>query len=249
MGLVKEIYGDDDLIDSMKHFDFVRDPVKTAIPSPTRPDLPPIPTLLARSGWSPELGYEIYLEDSSRGGELWDLCMELGSKYNIFPGAPNQQRRIEAGMLSFGGDTLENTNALELGLPKRFVDPYMEPDFIGKEALQEIYEDGVKRKFCGFWILDDSMEQIMAGTQLPIYGSVDEDVVTQEPCGDERESSTLRVITATAWSPKFEKNLALGYVDARLAESNAVLKVKSATGSMVNVQVTTLPFESKNIVG
>lgn len=242
--LVKELYGDDDLIDSMKHFDFLRDPVRTAITSPTRPDLPPIPTLLARSGWSPELGFEIYLEDSSRGDELWDLCMELGSKYSIFPGAPNQQRRIEAGMLSFGGDTFEDTNALELGLPKRFVDPYMDPDFIGKKSLQKIAEEGVERTFCGFWLLDDSIQEqdIMRGKHLPIYRSMTEDA-------DDLETPVAGALTAITWSPKFQKVIGLGYINVDLLKSNAEVGIKTFGGQVVAAKVTTLPFKSEKTVG
>ena len=209
--LVQELYGDDNMVDSLAHFDFVRDPVRTAIQSPKRPDLPPIPTLLARSGWSPELGYEIYLEDGSRGDELWDLCMSLGEKHNIFPGAPNQQRRVEAGMLSYGGDTLADTNALELGLPKRFVNPDMEPDFIGKEALQNIKEDGVERTFCGFWFLDSALKSsdYMRGRHLPIYGLVKDDAEMQLKYKDGHELLQIGVVTAIVWSPLFEKHTGL----------------------------------------
>ena len=82
---------------------------------------------------------------------MYDLICEHGKKYNMKPGCPNHQRRIEGGMLSFGGDTLADTNALELGLPKKFVNPYGEHDFIGKEALQRIMEEdgGPARKLYG----------------------------------------------------------------------------------------------------
>ena len=71
----------------MKYFGFVEGK-ETELPSLYH-DRPPIPTLLARSGWSPERGYEIYLTDGSRGSELWDMVCEIGKKYNLKPGAPN----------------------------------------------------------------------------------------------------------------------------------------------------------------
>merc|ERR1712032_1461957 len=166
--LLSDLYGRE-LVQSLKHFDFVRGEA-TALPS-LYPNRPPIPTLLARSGWSPERGYEIYLQDGSRGGELWDMCWKAGQKYGIKPGAPNNQRRIEGGMLSFGGDTLEDTNPLELGLPKRFVDPFGEHEFIGKEALQRISSEGVRRKFVGLDSMGDEFRPnaCWGGQHLPIY--------------------------------------------------------------------------------
>ncbi len=244
--LVKELYGDDDLIDSLGHFDFARDPVRTSIVSPTRPDLPPIPTLLARSGWSPELGYEIYLEDGARGGELWDICIAAGEKYNIKPGAPNQQRRLEAGMLSFGGDTLEDTNALELGLPKRFVNPFMEPEFIGKEALQKIVnEGGPKRVFCGFWFLNSALQQgdYMRGKHLRIFGTVDGDEDAMSEYTDGHELPHIGVVTALGYSSKFGKHIGLGYIDKRLEKKNAVVGVETSSGHMLAAKVSTLPFK------
>jgi aminomethyltransferase len=250
--LVKELYGDEALIDALAHFDFVRDPVRTGIVNPTRPDLPPIPTLLARSGWSPELGYEIYLEDGTRGNELWDMCMALGKKHNIFPGAPNQQRRVEAGMLSFGGDTLDDTNALELGLPKRFVNPDMGPDFIGKEALQKIRANGVERTFCGFWFLDGALEasEYMRGKHLPIYGTIPgEDLALKEEFKDGHELPQIGVVTVIAWSPKFEKHIGLGYIDKRLEKSNAVVGVETSSGHVLAAKVSSLPFKVGKAAG
>merc|ERR1719498_1096916 len=67
-------------------------------------ELDGMPIALARSGWSPEIGYELYLQDESRGNELWDRLMHIGRKYDLKPGSPNQKRRIEGGMLNFGSD-------------------------------------------------------------------------------------------------------------------------------------------------
>jgi aminomethyltransferase len=91
--LVADLFGAEVTAD-MKYFAFRRGPA-TVLDGD-------IPITLARSGWSPEHGYELYLEDSSKGSRLWDLVFEAGAKYGIQPGAPNQQRRVEAGMLSFG---------------------------------------------------------------------------------------------------------------------------------------------------
>jgi len=96
-----------------------------------------MPLVVARSGWSPELGYEIYLQDSQYGDKLWDIIWEAGSDLGIKPGAPNHPRRVEAGMLSFGGDFDVSNSALDLGLPPQILGALKKDDvdFIGKEAL------------------------------------------------------------------------------------------------------------------
>ncbi len=241
--VLSELYGRE-LIESLKYFGFERSEA-TMLPS-LYPDRPPIPTLLARSGWSPERGYEIYLEDGSRGNELWDMCWQIGEKYGMKPGAPNQQRRIEAGMLSFGGDTLEDTNALELGLPKRFVDPFGEHDFIGREALQQIAEDGVKRKLIGLYFMDDVLgsNEYWRGQHLPMYGMPADD-------GEDHDGMApqVGVITAYAPSPKFGRNLGIGYVDTELAKPGTFVGVQTASGNVVAGRLSNLPFKQKQMVG
>ena len=64
-------------------------------------ELNSIPLVVSRTGWSSELGYEIYLRDGSRGNELWELIMEAGKKFNLQPGHTSSIRRIEGGMLSY----------------------------------------------------------------------------------------------------------------------------------------------------
>lgn len=131
--LVRDLFPHTPRVHSLRKFGFVET------------ELAGIPLVVARSGWSPERGYELYLRDSSHGPQLWDLVWAAGRKYNIFPGAPNQTRRIEAGLLSFGGDTLPRTNALELGLPPKFVDIDQSDNFLGKRALRRIQDQGGPR--------------------------------------------------------------------------------------------------------
>ena len=79
-------------------------------------ELDGIPLLVSRTGWSSELGYEIYLKDGSRGNELWERILSTGSKFGLKPGHTSSIRRIEGGMLSYHADADINTNPYELGL-------------------------------------------------------------------------------------------------------------------------------------
>lgn len=224
LDLVGDLFGHD-LVRDIKYFHF-RYGKETVLDGD-------IPILLARSGWSPERGYELYLLDSSHGDRLWDLVMEAGRKYNIKPGAPNQPRRIEAGMLSFGGDTLSDTNALELGLPKKFVNPYAEHEYVGKEALQRIDADGVQRKFVGFAFdasraVNIALQHLGRGQHHPIY-AIDSDV-------------QIGSLTALAYSPRFGKTLGVGFVSTDIPAGTSVSVVLSFDTEFT-ATVSTLPFK------
>jgi aminomethyltransferase len=110
-----------------------------------------IPVVVTRTGWSGEIGYEVYLRDGSRGDELWERIMEAGRPHQIRPTGPSDIRRIEAGILNWGADmTLEN-NPFEVGLD-RLVDDAKSADYIGKAALRRVKEQGVRRMLAGIEI-------------------------------------------------------------------------------------------------
>ena len=110
-----------------------------------------IPLIISRTGWSSELGYEIYLRDGSRGNELWDHIMKIGEPMGLIPGPTSTIRRIEGGMLSYQADMDCTVNPFELGLD-RLVDREMDGDFIGKSARKKMKSDGIKRNQVGLEI-------------------------------------------------------------------------------------------------
>merc|ERR1719362_704176 len=133
--LMKDVFGD--WVGDLKQFRF------------EQTELDGVPMIVARSGWSPELGYEIYLQDETFGDELWERMMKAGQKYNITPGCPNHIRRIEGGMFSFGSDA-HNHNVMELGLPLAWTGPGKKANFLAKEALQRLVaEGGPQRQMLG----------------------------------------------------------------------------------------------------
>jgi aminomethyltransferase len=110
-------------------------------------DLDGIPVVVSRTGWTGEVGYEIYLRDSSRGLELWDGLMAAGEPYQIRAIAPSEQRRIEAGIFNYGNDLTIEDNPFEITGMERLVE--FSADFIGKPALERIAAQGVTRKLVG----------------------------------------------------------------------------------------------------
>src|SRR6056297_2491620 len=111
-------------------------------------ELDGIPLIVSRTGWSSELGYEIYLRDGARGDALWERIMAVGLPLGLKPGHTSTIRRIEGGMLSYHADADMHTNPYELGLD-RLVNVDMTADFIGKLALRRIRDAGVQRKQVG----------------------------------------------------------------------------------------------------
>jgi aminomethyltransferase len=107
-----------------------------------------IPVALSRTGWSGELGYEIYLRDHIHGDELWETIMDAGREFNIAPAAPNMIRSIEGGILSYISDIRHEDNAYTIGLG-RLVNLDKKADFIGREALRRIHADGNHRRLVG----------------------------------------------------------------------------------------------------
>jgi len=119
-------------------------------------ELDGIPLIISRTGWSSELGYEIYLRDGTRGDELWERIMAAGKPFGLAPGHTSSIRRIEAGMLSYHSDMDIDTNPFELGL-ERLVNLDMEAGFIGKAALNRVAREGVSRLQVGLEIDGDPL--------------------------------------------------------------------------------------------
>jgi len=146
-----------------------------------------IPVVITRTGWTAEVGYEVYLTDGRRGVELWDRIMEAGKEYDIRPIAPSEIRRIEGGILNYGSDmTLEN-NPYEVSLGW-LVDLTKKADFIGKKALAKIKKEGVKRKLVGVEI---------HGPQINAWATEFWDVT--------KDGKKVGHLTALTYSPAFRR--------------------------------------------
>jgi aminomethyltransferase len=113
-----------------------------------------IPVLVARSGWSKQGGFEIYLKDANQGTKLWNLVKEAGKAWDIGPGNPNLCERVESGLLSYGGDTDAATNPFEVRLGK-YIDLDVDADVIGIPALRQIKARGIQRHQLGVMLEGD----------------------------------------------------------------------------------------------
>ncbi|HEY7685599.1 MAG TPA: glycine cleavage T C-terminal barrel domain-containing protein [Gemmatimonadales bacterium] len=182
-----------------------------------------IPVVVTRTGWSGEVGYEVYLRDGSRGDELWERIMAAGKPYNMRPTGPSDIRRIEAGILNWGADiTLEN-NVYEVGL-ERLVDEGKPGDFVGRDALRQIKASGVARKLVGVEIAGDPLEFNMTKWRVLAQGS---------PVGH---------ITSAIHSPRLRKNIGYAMVPVALATPGTTFTVGVPDGGDRSATVVPMPF-------
>ncbi len=163
-------------------------------------------------GWSSELGYELYLRDSSQGDALWERIMAAGMPFGLKPGHTSSIRRIEGGMLSYHADADISTNPYELGFD-RLVNLDMDAEFIGKAALRRIQEQGVSRKQIGLIIDCDPLK----GPNTTFW-TINKDGVA------------IGKVTSAVYSPRLEQNIALAMVDAAHANIGAMVEVVTASG-------------------
>ncbi|MGB0181805.1 MAG: glycine cleavage T C-terminal barrel domain-containing protein [Candidatus Puniceispirillales bacterium] len=167
--------------------------------------------VVSRTGWSSELGYEIYLQDATRGNELWEKIMAAGQPFGLKPGHTSSIRRIEGGMLSYHADMDIKTNPYELGLD-RLVACDAPHDFIGKAALRDIRDKGVTRKQIGIVIDGDPLTGPNT-TFWPIH----------------HDGAAVGKVTSAVYSPRLEKNIALAMVDISATETGNHVTVETRT--------------------
>lgn len=186
-----------------------------------------IPVVVTRTGWSGEVGYEVYLRDGSRGDELWERIMAAGRAYDMRPTGPSDIRRIEAGILNCGADfTLEN-NVYEVGL-ERLVDEDKRANYIGRDALARIKAAGAARKLVGIEIEGERIEFNMA--QWPVMAG-------GEPIGR---------VTSAIWSPRLKRNIGYAMLPVAHASLGASLRVAIAPHGERAATVVPMPFVDPN---
>jgi aminomethyltransferase len=185
-------------------------------------ELEGIPLVLARTGWSNELGYELFLRDGRYGNRLWEMVMAAGRPFNIAPSGPSNIKRMEAGLLSYRTDMWLEHNPFEMGLDW-LVDMKQDFDFIGKEALKHIQAEGITRQRVGIFIEGD-----------PIAGNEHHWLVRDN-------TQTIGLATSVVYSPRLEKNLGYAIVPMAYTALGSRFIVETDDGAREAV-VTSLPF-------
>ena len=186
--------------------------------------------IVSRTGWSSELGYEIYLQDGSRGNDLWESIMKAGSAHGLRPGHTSSIRRIEGAMLSYHADADIHTNPFELGL-ERLVNLDMDAEFIGKAALKKIRERGITRKQVGLQIDGEPLKGPNT-TFWPV----------------QRKDTTIGKVTSAVYSPRLQQNIALAMVDIGFTTPGEAVEVQTSVGLLTATIVETPFFDPRKSI-
>jgi aminomethyltransferase len=183
-------------------------------------DVDGIPVVVTRTGWTSEVGYEIYLTDTSKGSELWERVMKAGEPYNVRPTGPSDIRRIEGAIFNWGADMTYENNPYEMGLD-RLVD---DVDNIARDALSKIKQNGVTRKIAGVEI---------DGDPFPALNNVKWPATS----GGNRVGK----VTSAIYSPRLKKNIGYCWLPTELAELGTTVELETEWGSRTGT-VVEMPF-------
>ena len=182
--------------------------------------------LIARSGYSKQGGFEIYLKGSKYGSRLWERIFEAGIKHNIRPGSPNIIERVEGGLLSYGNEMTIEDNPLECGL-NQYCSLSDDIEYIGKQALNSIAQKGIKKQIRGVRFAGDPMGA--CSIPWPITSKK-----TKKPVGK---------ITSGIFSPRLKINIGLSMIEKDYWNPGTEVCVHLDNGKIIEGQICNLPFE------
>jgi len=186
-------------------------------------ELDGMPLVVTRTGWTAEVGFEIYLRDGRRGDELWERVMQAGKPHGIRPTGPSDIRRIEAGILNWGADITLADNVYEAGLGW-LVDEGKEAGYVGRRALDRIRQGGPKRKLVGIEIAGDRLGFNYTKWRV------------------ERDGEPVGQVTSAIWSPRLSKNIGYAMVQSEHAGLGSPLEVAVPGEGARSARVVQKPF-------
>jgi glycine cleavage system aminomethyltransferase T len=183
-----------------------------------------IPVVISRTGWTGEIGYEIFLTDPGRGDDLWETIMRAGARYGIRPIAPCEARRIEAGIFNCNSDFTLHNNPFEVMGLERLVEPQA-ADYVGKAALERIRAEGVTRKLIGIEAPGDPSFFELSEPRPALSGG-----------------QQVGHVTDLVWSPRLERNIGYVWVPIGLAAPGNDLEIEWKDGSRSVARTASIPF-------
>lgn len=192
-----------------------------------------MPVVVSRTGYTSEVGYEIYVKDASQNAtKIWDTVVEAGEPHGLQVIGPCHIRRIEGGILALGCDMWYDTNPFEVDMGYEWmVDLNQEADFVGKAALKRIKAEGVKRKLIGVEI---------GGNQLGSY--IDSTMIDFFPVHAPGKQERIGDVTSACYSPRLEKNIGFAMVPIEFAEMGTQLEVVTPQSGRTSAVVVPKPF-------
>ena len=181
---------------------------------------------ISRTGFSAEVGFEIYLHDAILyADDVWPHILAQGEEFGLGVIAPSHIRRLEAGILSYGQDMDVENNPFEVRLGWQ-VD-FGKDDFIGKAALAKIKEEGVQQRLVGIK---------MGGAPITWYN---EDFYLVKGADSDAD---IGYVTSAFWSPNLQSNIALAVMPRTHWRRGTPVRVHLPADGVVDGETTRVPF-------
>nr|WP_174821250.1 dimethylsulfoniopropionate demethylase [Ruegeria arenilitoris] len=166
---------------------------------------------IARSGYSKQGGFEIYVEGGDVGMPLWNALFAAGEDLQIRAGCPNLIERIEGGLLSYGNDMTDDNTPHECGLGK-FCNTHTAIGCIGRDALLRVAKEGPVQQIRPIAIEGDAVPP--CDRPWPVYG------------GGKRVGQ----VTSATWSPDFQTNVSIGMLRLSHWDPGTQVEVETPSG-------------------
>jgi glycine cleavage system aminomethyltransferase T len=182
------------------------------------------PVVITRTGWTSEVGYEVYLTDTTKGVEVYDAIMEAGEGFGIRPTGPSDIRRIEGAIFNWGADMTYENDPLEMGL-ERLVDwDLLDEACISMRALRTIKKQGVRRRINGVELDGDPFPELN-NLKWPIVDGGEE----------------IGMVTSAIYSPRLEHNIGFAWLPVQRSTLGARVTVETEWGARSGT-VVEMPF-------
>jgi aminomethyltransferase len=184
-----------------------------------------VPVVVTRTGWTSEIGYEVYTTDTSRGNEVYEAIMDAGREFGIKPTGPSDIRRIEGAIFNWGADMTYENNAFEMGLDRLVDLDALTPDeCISIGAYRRIKDVGVSAKINGV---------VFDGEPFPALNAV------KWPASI--DGAQVGKVTSAIHSPRLGQNIGYCWLPADRSHEGQVVSVQTEFGPRTGT-VTPMPF-------
>jgi glycine cleavage system aminomethyltransferase T len=182
------------------------------------------PVVVTRTGWTSEIGYEVYLTDTSKGTEVFDAIMEAGQEFGVVPTGPSDIRRIEGAIFNWGADMTYENNPIELGMDRLVAWDLSDEASISIGALRRIRDEGVSQRING-----------VEFDGPPFPGLNNE----KWPAFDDGER--VGKVTSAIHSPRLGKNIGYCWLPAERSSPGVTVSVETEWGTRT-ATVAPMPF-------
>jgi len=190
----------------------------------TRAEIAGAPVVITRTGWTSEVGYEVYLTDTSKGTEVFEAIMRAGEPHHLVPTGPSDIRRIEAAIFNWGADMTYENNAFELRLDRLIDFDLADSSCISIAAYRRIQREGVERKINGV-VIDGEAFPDLNNTKWPAYV----------------DGRLLGKVTSAIHSPRLNQNIGYCWLPTANSKLGQKVTVETEWGPRT-ATVTPMPF-------